>query len=160
MTVAVTVAPGFAIVGVTEIVVGGVAAVTATLSNVAVLSVAVFALVAINPMYAEAPMLSVVLPTVAHAAPSPEIAAVTVVPARVSLSHAGGACVAAARKLVCAPALWRVMNSTSLVGRRSRMTCAAPAASDSRIMTPAFAYALGFCRLATRATICVSPLIG
>ena len=59
-----------------------------------------------------------------------------------------------------APVLLRVMNSTSPVGRTSRITCAAFAAVDSRIITPAFAYGCVFARLTTRATICPSPLSG
>src|SRR5262249_662912 len=65
---------------------------------------------------------------------------------------AGAGCPAPVSQVVAAPALGRVMNSTSPVGRRSRMTWTASAAVDVRIMMPALANVLVFCRLATGAT--------
>src|SRR5262249_59761315 len=92
--------------------------------------------------------------------PSADIHAVTVDPARTSLSQVGGACTAPLIQFVAAPVAGRVMNSTSLLGRRSRIACAAFAASDSRIMIPAFANVFVFPMLDTRAMICPSPLSG
>src|SRR5262252_936346 len=56
------------------------------------------------------------------------------------------------------PVAVRVMNSTSPVGRTSRMTWAEPGSSESRIITPAFANVFVGVVLVTRATIsaCVS----
>jgi len=79
-------------------VVGGVdggadGVVTATLSNVDVLSVFTSWLVTASPMFADTGMVVVVLPTVVQVLPFADTEAVTVLPVRVSLSQAGVGCV-------------------------------------------------------------------
>src|SRR5262249_43961213 len=127
--------------------------VTVTLSNVDLFSVLAATLQTTRPATALVPMLSVVLPTVVHVLPSADTAPVTVLPLRVRRIHAGGVLNAVARNVVSAPALDRIMNSRSPVGRTSRMTWAALAAVDSRIITPAFANVFVFCMLVSRAAI-------
>ena len=117
-------------------------------------------LVTIIPARALEGNVMVVLPTVVHVWPSTEMSPVIVVPARVSRSHTGGVCEAPASQEVCAPSLLRVMNSMLPLGSTSSMTCAADGLTDSRIITPAFAFELVFCRLRTRARISPSPLSG
>src|SRR5262249_39413055 len=133
---------------------------TVTLSNVAGLSCVVSWLTTTSPIVAAAAIVVVVVPVVTHAAPSGATAAVTVPPRRVSFSHAGAAWVPPAMNVVAPPATARFMNSIDPFGRTSRTTCADPAVRVSRSITPAFAYMLVFCKLATRATISTSPLVG
>src|SRR5829696_7612094 len=113
-----------------------------------------------RPAYAFALMVMFVLPTSAQSAPVLETKAVTVPPRRASFSQIGAAWDAPDRYVVAAPALLRVMNSTSPVGRTSRITCAALADSASRHINPAFAYGLVFSTLVTRATSVASSAIG
>jgi hypothetical protein len=87
-------------------------------------------------------LVNVVLPTVVQVLPLAETAAVTVVPLRVSLSHAGGGCVAVPRNVSVAPEADRVMNSITPFGRTSSTTLAELGDSVSRNITPAFAYVL------------------
>jgi hypothetical protein len=93
-------------------------------------------------------LVNVVLPTVVQVLPLAETAAVTVVPLRVSLSHAGGGCVAVPRNVSVAPEADRVMNSITPFGRTSSTTLAELGDSVSRSITPAFAKVLVSTRLA------------
>ena len=91
-------------------------------------------------MVALAPIESVAEPTVRHVEPSADTEPVTVDPERTSLSQAGRACTSPAIQFVAAPVEGRVSNSILVFGLASIITCAALAAVDSRIITPAFAY--------------------
>src|SRR5206468_3629931 len=138
--------------------VGGVASdETATLSKVDAFRTVASWLVTTRPMTAFAATESVVLPTVRQSDPSAEIDPTIVDPDRVSFSQVGRACEALLSHDVTALVDGRVMNSIWLAGSTSSITCAAFAASDSRLITPAFAFAFVFCKFVTRATICASP---
>ena len=102
----------------------------------------------------------VVVPSAVHVEPFAETDALTIVPLRESFSHAGGACDPYVISVVAAPVDDRVMNSIVPLGVTSRITWAAVAESDSRIMTPAFAHACVFCSDVTRATTWTLPFIG
>src|SRR6184192_3807329 len=134
--------------------------VSATLSNVALLSTRGSWLVTARPARTLPPTDSVAFPTVVQFWPSAETAPVIVDPTRVNLSQAGEGCIMLAIQIVGTPVFDRAMNSISPVGRRSRMTCGASAAADPRIITPAFAYVFVLVRFATRATTCPSPASG
>jgi hypothetical protein len=127
---------------------GATAPDTLTPSKVPVVG-ALLALQTTRPTSALLAMFNVVLPTVVQVLPFDETDAVTVVPLRVSLSHAGGGCVAVPRNVVVAPVADRVMNSIAPFGRTSSTTLAALGDSDSRSITPAFAKVLVFWRLVT-----------
>jgi hypothetical protein len=58
------------------------------------------------------------------------------------------------------PVAVRRWNATPLPEVTTIMACREPAVSVSRIMTPAFAHAFVFCRVATRAMISPSPVRG
>ena len=132
-------------------------AVTATESNVAVLSCPVLWLVTASPTLAVDPSATLMLPTVVHVEPSADTEPVTVDPDRTSLSHAGTGSVAPASQAVDPPSLVRDMNSTLPPGWTSMMTFAAVDDCELRNIRPALAFALVFWRLVTRATICPSP---
>src|ERR1051326_328630 len=137
----------------------GAAAVTVTLSKIAVFNALSSWLVTARPTR-PGPAGNDVLPTEVHDAPSADTAPVTVVPVRVSRSHAAGGCVAPPTKFVIAPADGRPMNSMSFDGRRSRMTSGADDVSELRSMMPAFANVLVSLTKSTRATISPSPSSG
>ena len=103
------------------------------------------------------PIDEVVEPTRVHVLPSDDTKPVIVEPARVSFSHTGAAAALPAMKFVMPPVVERVMNSMPPPGFTSRITCADPAVSVSRSITPAFANVFVFCTLATRVTTCPSP---
>ena len=86
-------------------------AVTATESNVAVLSCPVLWLVTTRPTLAVVPSVTLVLPTVVHVEPSADTKPVTVEPDRTSFSHDGTGSDAPASQAVEPPSLVRVMNS-------------------------------------------------
>src|SRR5438876_1175893 len=134
-------------------------AVTVTPSNVAVFRIVASWLVTTRPISAFA-AVSVDVPTVCHVTPSLDTDPVTLGPLRTNFTHVGADCGALANQVVAAPVPLRVMNSTPPVGRTSSTTCAAFAAADSRIITPAFANGCVFARLTNRATNCPSPLSG
>src|SRR4051794_7085106 len=106
--------------------------VTATLSNVDVLSVFTSWLGTRSPINADVGIVVVVLPTVVQVDPFEGSEPVTGSPDRTSLSHAGVGCVAPASHEVEPFVAERAMNSIVPSGRTSRMTCAAPAAVDPR----------------------------
>src|SRR5438445_2972393 len=107
----------------------GPVAVTATLSNVDVLSCVVLIAQTTRPTYALLAMFRVVWPTCVQDWPLAETDPVTIDPARTSLNHAGAAWFAPASHCVVAPVLGRVMNSFSPSGLTSRITCAELSAS-------------------------------
>src|SRR4051812_647352 len=109
------------------------------LSNVAVFSAAVLCDDTARPTYTVLPMPIVVTPTCVHVTPSADRYDVIVVPARTSFTHTG-ALMPAFDVLVDPPAVVvRRMKLTPFSGVTKRLACLAFAASDSRIMTPAFA---------------------
>jgi hypothetical protein len=119
---------------------------TLTPSNVAVVG-ELLELQTTSPTSALLVLLNVVLPTVVQVLPLAETAAVTFVPLRVSLSHAGVGCVAVPRNVSVAPEADRVMNSITPFGRTSSTTLAELGDSVSRNITPAFAKVLVSTRL-------------
>src|SRR5262245_8521295 len=86
---------------------GGVPPDTLTLSYLAVFSVELVPLVTATHTFAEAPIVTVAVPTVVQVEPFAAMAPAIVEPVRVSLSHAGGACVPPAMNVVDDPVLER-----------------------------------------------------
>src|SRR5215471_2706582 len=99
-------------------------------------------------------------PTDVHEFPSAETKAEIVEPLRQSASQVGGRPLAPASHVVERPVALRAMNSMLPDGSTSRITFAAPAVSESRNMTPAFALPLVFWREFALAIISPSPLSG
>jgi hypothetical protein len=102
--------------------------------------------------------VNVCVPIAVQVTPSADREAVTDEPTRSSFSHAG----AAPETIVAAvvpPVLVRRWNWTPLLGVTSAKALRAPAASDSRIITPALVDACTACTLGTRETITPSPVI-
>ena len=95
-------------------------------------------------------------PTGAHAAPSPDIAAVKTFPDRVNRTHCGAA-PDAATCAVAPPAAFRYWKDNPLPGDTIIAALAAPAPTPSRIITPAFVHACTLSIAATRATMAPSP---
>src|SRR5437870_3042798 len=145
--------------GVSIVTVGGTLAtsgITLTLSNVTVFNAPVLWLVTGRPTYTGVGNVIVVRPSSFQVAPSLLQEPITVVASRFKRSQTGTDAVAPAMKTVLPPFALRLMNSTPPPGLTSRITCADPAVSAPRIITPAFARALVFWIDVTRATI--SPL--
>src|SRR3954466_15535474 len=107
----------------------GATAITVKLSNVEVFNALLSWLVTARPTRL-GPVGKEVLPTAAQDWPSFDTDAVTVDPVRTSRSHTGVACMVPPRYVVVPASAPRVMNSISPLGRRSRMTSAASAASE------------------------------
>src|SRR5689334_15587676 len=136
---------------------GELPAVTDTLSKTDSLRRFGSELVTTRPASASGGIDNMTLPTWVQFVPFADTDPVMVVPDRSSFTHVGGACTAVSRNVVSASVLGRIMNSRSLVGRRSRITCADPGFVDCRIITPALANVFVFCILRMRATIWPSP---
>src|SRR5581483_4803472 len=137
-----------------------VSAETVTLSTVAVADALVEWLVTATPTKTLAPIAMVSVPIVVHDAPSADSCAVSVLPLRTRRTQCGGA---EADPLVLTdvlPVASRRWNATPFAAETSTSPCAAFAASDSRIITPAFDQALVFCTVSTRIWIDPSPDIG
>src|SRR6185369_14753119 len=96
------------------------------------------------------------LPTCVQVEPSADVKPVNVLPERTRRTQIG-ATPELLVLLVVRPSWVRVWNTTPLDGVTRTATLAEPAERSCRIITPPFAEACVFSRLATRATISTSP---
>src|SRR2546423_14751494 len=105
-------------------------------------------------------MPMVVEPTCVQVTPSGEVKPVSVLPARTSRVQYGTAGPVVLAVVLVPLVAERVTKAAPLPGVRASRTERAPAASDSRIMTPALAEEAVFSTAVTRAVIDPSPVSG
>src|SRR5688572_26790501 len=103
-------------------------------------------------------MVMVAVPCVVHVTPSGETDAVNVLPTRCTRTQYGAAIPAVVVATVVPAVAVLRWNETPLAAETRQNACAEFAASDSRIITPAFAHTSVFSTTVTRATIVQSPL--
>src|SRR5436190_8887587 len=132
------------------------AAVTVTLSIVAVAVRVLSWLDTGMPTSTFCGSVTVTVPMAVHAAPSDEYDAATLLPARTSRTNLGGT-PATAVLLLTPPLALRHCIAIPLPGVTNTDACGEPASVVARIMTPALVHTLTFCTLATRATMVPSP---
>src|SRR5262249_6175771 len=98
-------------------------------------------------------MLTVSPPTCVHVDPLVELEAVIVAPLRTSLTQTGAPDAAPTVCLLAPRVATRGRKARPLRGVSAMKACLEPAASVSRIITPALAHGSVFCTAVTRATI-------
>ena len=92
-------------------------------------------------------------PTTVQFTPSTDVEAVRMSACRSIATHSGAATAGPVVLTLAPPVTGRRWNAVPLPGDTSISAWAAPALSESRIITPALVQALTFCTLATRATM-------